>query len=158
MSLNQICSNNNNKFLPEVYLADLRTDSLVLQNSNLSGYVPSNLNVCDNRTVTISYSGALSGNINVKCSRVGNLITITLPVIFGTSTTGGQITTSFLPALFRPTSDLFKIAFVETNSIPASGLFEIFANGDMRIIKTLSTTFNVSDVILIPSTSFSYCV
>jgi len=158
MSLNQICSNNNNKFLPEVYLADLRTDSLVLQNSTLSGYNPSNLNVCDNRTVTISYSGALSGNMNVKCSRVGNLITITLPIIFGTSATGGEITTSFLPIPFRPTSDQFMIAFVETNSTPASGLVEIFANGDIRIIKTLSTTFNISDVILIPSTSFSYCV
>jgi hypothetical protein len=161
MSLNQICSNNNNKFLPEVYLSDLKTDSLELQNSTLSGYVPSNLNVYQEQDYNFTSSGCLSRAVSFSVLRIGKHITLSFEGFNSSpqvATGNGSLNfDSSIPQVFRSDGiDLFPI-IVNVAGTDQVGLCQVNSNGNFRIFATsASGSWTAGQLINVYGFSVSY--
>jgi len=168
MSLNQICSNNNNKFLPEVYLNDLKTDSLALQNSTLSGYVPSNLNVYERYSkINIPVSGFTSSTTTgLEIIRIGNFVSVILIEKLGTSNGNPIVLTGAIEQRFLPVINLNSVPIVvDTISQPTppnqlNGHLDLNAStGNITIYRTANhASFNNTATAGYRTFSFSYCI
>ena len=95
-------------------------------------------------------SAACTGAINTaavwKLTKVGNVVTLTLPVVSGTAT-GSNAYFDFgtaIPAKYRPVADVGFIPGVQDNGVyaPASGF--VFASGTIRIYRNVPGTGNFS--------------
>jgi len=108
MSLNALCSNNeSNKFLPEVYLSDLKTDSLVLKNS-VPSYTGSNLNYYEQTQKTgINITGfTTTQTTGIEITRIGNLVSINVPEKIAVSNGNPIVLQNAIDIRFRPAINL----------------------------------------------------
>jgi hypothetical protein len=144
MSLNALCSNNEtNKFLPEVYLLDLKTDSLVLKNS-VPSYSGSNLNYFEEVMLTPTWSNApnpiVLGTGKVKVSRVGTTVSLCFDNFVGTVTANPITSNAILPVRFRPAQQIVDVPIIiQVGSTEAVGVMEIKTDGTFQVYPTVNT-------------------
>jgi hypothetical protein len=143
MSINAICSTDNNKFLPEVYLSDLKTDSLALQNSTVSGYTPSNLNYYEELSFTPTWSNIntiIVGTGKVKLARINNNVILSFDDYIGAISAAPVVSNAFIPSRFCPVGqDSNSIISIQSNGTPTAAVLEVKQNGTIQIYSTTNT-------------------
>jgi len=143
MSLNQLCSNNNNKFLPEVYLADLKTDGAVFQNSNIVAYNPSSLNCFEEVILTPTWSNFTNpsqGTGKVKLTRINNNVYLSFDRYIGDIGVNPVVSNAFIPARFRPSVHGFDaVIIIQTGGTVQAGVMRITTSGTIQVYPTTNT-------------------
>jgi hypothetical protein len=134
MSLNALCSNNEtNKFLPEVYLSDLKTDSLVLKNS-VPSYTGSNLNYYEQtQKLGINITGfSTTQTTGIEITRIGNLVSINVPEKIAVSNGNPIVLQNAIDLRFRPVVNLNFVPIVVDSIAQATPPNQINGHVDLE--------------------------
>lgn len=107
----------------------------------------SSSNVADNRVVNTAatFTGPFSAGqaVTVLISKVGNIVSVTIPAIAATSAASATATAGVvIPLGLRPTATIYSSIPVQSNSLllPADGKVEILVNGTINIYLDLLGT------------------
>lgn len=77
-------------------------------------------------SISVSYSGALSGTTNITATKIGTLCVIHIPQISGASIANSDIVITGLTSAFRPSIELTTFEYVSlNNSIKTAGSLTI---------------------------------
>lgn len=131
--------------------ADIRVKSI-----NFGG---STLDECEkNIQLTLSVSGALSGNVNAKVSKIGNICVLNIEPLTGVIVASNTINIGTLPVRYRPVESYSNTIAITNDGTRAVGLISIGASGNMTIHASVGqSNFSGTGVCGIPlMTSITY--
>jgi hypothetical protein len=162
MSLNQITNIDNNKYLPQVYLSNVKTDGVSFQNSNISGYIPSVLNTYEELDLNgIVSTGCLARACDFSIMRIGRHITVSFEGFNSSpqvSTGSGTLNfDGLIPPKFRPEGIDNAVIRVNVAGSEVVGLCQVSNNGNLRIFASVSGTgWTVGQLINVQGFSIVY--
>jgi hypothetical protein len=88
-------------------------------------------------------TGAITTAAVWKLTKVGNVVTLTLPVVVGTASAAGNITFgTSIPTKYRPVTDITVMCPVQNNNAASAGMLRVTLTGVILLYPDLTNSTN----------------